>query len=312
MRYIKFSLFILAILCLSCEKKLDISEFRDDFGNYQPELKVEGLLQQDDPASSVIRIIQTSTVTNRDVFNGVDDDGDGIVDEDDEIIPLIQDTSATVKVTNLNSGEVTDFQYFANADSVVRVDSNNVVISIPYGGYKPASANFQIENYAQYSIEIQSRDFQKTITGVTTVYPPVTFIDTLYNFAENFVTMNVSDQKELFWTSDPAVTAYYMTFEEITEDGLEYYESYTISRDNDLTELYSNVSVGKDLLWGLNFEIVLKLTIEAFSPEYGRYIFSELPLNDPQRSNLRDENGYPVMGCFGAAAADTLIIIIEE
>jgi hypothetical protein len=56
----------------------------------------------------------------------------------------------------------------------------------------------------------------------------------------------------------------------------------------------------------------LKFTVEEQGPEYGRYIFSDLPLKDPQRSNLRDENGNPVMDCFGAIAAQNIFIVIEE
>ena len=312
MKYIKMLFIILATLWFSCEKELDITEFEDDFGNYQPELKIEGLLQQDKPEDSIIRIIQTSTVTNPSIFNGRDDDGDGEVDEEDEILPQIQDTSAIVKVRNLNSGEVIDFQYLAAADSIVRVDSNNVVITIPYGGYKPVSGNFQIDDYAQYQLEVNSADFNKTITGVTTVYPPVTFIDTLFTFSGNQTTMNANDDKEIFWRSDPEVTAYFLTYEELTIDGYEFIDSGARARNNDLSELYANASIGKEFIFGVNFEIILRITVEALSPEYGRYIFSNLPLKDPQRSNLRDENGEPVMGCFGAVAADTLLIVVEE
>ena len=128
---------LLSTICLSCERELSVADFRDEFGNYRPELKVEGLLQQDKPEDSIIRIIRTDTITNTDVYNGIDDDGDGDIDEYDETLPLIQDTTAIVKVTNLNSGEESEFQYIATANSfVIREgeDSNDV---IPYGGYKP-------------------------------------------------------------------------------------------------------------------------------------------------------------------------------
>ena len=181
---------LLSTICLSCERELDVADFRDEFGNYQPELKVEGLLQQDKPEDSIIRIIRTDTITDTDVYNGIDDDGDDDIDEYDEILPLIQDTTATVKVTNLNSGVETEFEYVAVADSFVIRDDDSFgirdgVTMVPYGGYKPKSNGFQIEIYAQYQIEVHSREFDKTITGVTTVYPPVEFvdIDTLFALA---------------------------------------------------------------------------------------------------------------------------------
>jgi len=321
---------LLSTICLSCERELSVADFRDEFGNYRPELKVEGLLQQDKPEDSIIRIIRTDTITNTDVYNGIDDDGDGDIDEYDETLPLIQDTTAIVKVTNLNSGEESEFQYIATANSfVIREDedsndregedSNDV---IPYGGYKPKSNSFQIEIYAQYQIEIYSRAFDKTITGVTTVYPPVEFIniDTLSTFDNDYITLKSDDEKAIFWQSDLNVTSYFITVEvseQIHEDSpeFEFVDSFSSSRDNDLTEEHKDVSIGKE-----NFQVsqqadagtVLKITVEALSPEYGRYIFSSLPLNDTQRSNLRDQDGKPVMGAFGATAAKSMHIAFEE
>ena len=314
---------LFSTIWFSCEKDLSITDFEDEFGNYQPELKVEGLLQQDKPEDSIIRIIRTSAITDTDVYNGKDDDGDGDIDEYDETLPLIQDTSATVKITNLNSGEEFDFQYVAVADSFVHWedeedgDFSDESTMIPYGGYKPKSDNFQVESYAQYQIEVHSREFDKTITGVTTVYPPVEFIDTLSTFDEDSVTMKSDDKKEILWKSDLNVTAYYITHERVyqtlgNEGESDYLFSYKSSRDNDLTKEYNNASIGKEIIWEANAGTVLKITVEALSPEYGRYIFSSLPLKDPQRTNLRDEDGKPVMGCFGATAAKSIHIAFEE
>ena len=71
---------LLSTICLSCERELSVADFRDEFGNYRPELKVEGLLQQDKPEDSIIRIIRTDTITNTDVYNGIDDDGGSVHD----------------------------------------------------------------------------------------------------------------------------------------------------------------------------------------------------------------------------------------
>jgi hypothetical protein len=307
-----FLIILLAALWVSCEQVLDPSDFEDEFGDYRPELKIEGLLQQDKPEDSIVRIIKTITFLDRDINNGIDDDGDDEIDEEDEILPLIQDTSATVKVTNLNSGEAIDFHYLEDADSIVRLDDEGEVITIPYGGYKPVSGDFQLENYAQYQIEIYSRDFDQTITGVTTAYPPVFFTDPNFNVYGKQVTMNVNDQKEILWISDPEVTSYFLTYEEITDERAEFLGSTSRAADPDLSQSYPNGSVGREYLFGWDSEVVLRLTVEAFSPDWGRYIFSELPFKDPQRTNLLDQNGNPVMGCFGVSAANSILIIIEE
>ncbi len=340
---------ILVILCslllISCEKDLDINDFEDEFGDYQSELKVEALLQQDKPDDSIVRITRTSPITDSDIHNGIDDDGDSLIDEYDEILELIQDTSATVTVTNLNSGQASYFQYVAMADSFINSQEENMHTHIfihehdgaypdtiiyehshpiiggdemvSYGGYKPTSPDFQIEAYAPYQIEIYSSEFDRTITGETTIYPAVDFIDSLYTFQDSVVFLNPEGRKDIFWKSDLNVTAYYITYEElvfISEDEweFEFLFSYLSSRDNDLTDRYGAVSIGRVIIGDAEAGTVIRLTIEALSPDYGQYLFSELPLNDPQRSNLRDQDGQPVMGCFGATAAKQLYIVFNE
>ncbi|MBW2539804.1 MAG: hypothetical protein JRE27_09385, partial [Deltaproteobacteria bacterium] len=142
-----FLIVLLAALWVSCEKVLDPSDFEDEFGDYRPELKIEGLrpelkieglLQQDKPEDSIVRVDKTITFTDKIIHDGIDDDrvdktitftdkiihdgidddGDGEIDEEDEVLPLIHDTSATVKVTNLNSGEVIDFHYLEDAGTI--------------------------------------------------------------------------------------------------------------------------------------------------------------------------------------------------
>ena len=327
MQTIRTSLILLlSTICLSCERELDVSDFRDDFGNYQPELKVTGRLRQDKPEDSIIRIIRTEAITDSDVFDGIDNDGDGEIDEYDETLPLVQDTTATVTVTNLNSSEKYEFQYAELVDrEIIRYredsDGEGTTNIIPDGGYKPKSNRFQVELYAQYRIEIYSRAFDKTITGETTVYPPVEFIDidTLSTLDDDHITLKSNDEKTIFWKSDLNVSSYFVTIEvseRIHEGEPESVSltTFSLSRDNDLTETHG-VSIGKENFFvnrGSNAGKLLRITVEALSPEYGHYIFSSLPLNDARRSNLRDQDGKPVMGAFGATAAKSIHVAIEE
>ena len=335
MRILRFSLVMLLVMMfLSCERELDVADFRDDFGNYQPELKVEGLLDHDTPNDSIVRIIRTEAVTESDVFDGIDNDRDGEIDEFDETLPLIQDTTATVTVTNLNSGEEYEFQYVTVAEEfLIRefirehgdADGESERKVFGDGGYKPKSDRFQVELYAQYRLEIYSKAFDQTITGVTTVYPPVEFIniDTLSTFDDDRITLKSDDEKAIYWRSDFDVTSYFVTVATVVEllgrsleneQFVESVSSYSSSRDKDLTEKHG-VSIGIENFFvnrEANAGKILSITVEALSPEYGRYIFSSLPLNDAQRSNLRDQDGKPVMGAFGAAAAKSIQVAIEE
>ena len=319
-------LMLLSTICLSCERELEVADFNDDFGNYQPELKVEGRLRHDNPEDSIIRLIRTEAITDSDVFNGIDDDGDGDIDEYDETLPIVLDTSATVKVTNLSSSEEYEFQYVElHGRTVIWHDEDLEVeifrYEIPDGGYKPVSDRFQVQPYAQYRIEIYSRAFGKTIAGVTTAYPPVEFIDidTLSTYDDDRITLKSGDEKAIYWKSDLNVTSYFVTVEvsERLRNGQPEsgsVTSFSLSRDNDLTETHG-VSIGKEnyiVNRESNAGKLLTITVEALSPEYGSYIFSSLPLNDARRSNLRDQDGKPVMGAFGATAAKSIDVEIEE
>ncbi len=321
---------LLSTICLSCERELEVADFKDDFGNYQPELKVTGRLRQDNPADSIIRIIRTEAITDSDVFDGIDNDGDGRIDEHDETLPLLQDTTAIVTVTNLNSGVEYEFQYVELADRIViwyneGFNGEHTRNEIPDGGYKPKSNRFQVEFYTPYRIKVYSKAFDKSITGETTVYPPVEFIniDTLSTFDDDHITLKRDDEKAIYWKSDLNVTSYFVTVEvserirdDILGSGFVPSTSYSSSssRDNDLTEQHG-VSIGKENFFvrrESNAGKVLRITVEALSPEYGSYIFSSLPLNDARRSNLRDQDGKPVMGAFGATAAKSIHVAIEE
>ena len=335
MRILRFSLVMLLVMMfLSCERELDVVDFRDDFGNYQPELKVEGLLDHDTPNDSIVRIIRTEAVTESDVFDGIDNDRDGEIDEFDETLPLIQDTTATVTVTNLNSGEAYEFQYVTVAEEfLIRefireygdADGESERKVFGDGGYKPKSDRFQVELYTQYRLEIYSKAFDQTITGVTTVYPPVEFIDidTLSIIDDDRITLKSDEENAIYWRSDFDVTSYFVTVATVVEllgrsleneQFVESHDSFSLSRDTDLTEQHG-VSIGKESFFvgrEANAGKILSITVEALSPEYGRYIFSSLPLNDAQRSNLRDQDGKPVMGAFGATATKSIQVAIEE
>jgi hypothetical protein len=69
-------LLVLVLSILGCTEELSIADFADDFKNYEVELRIEGLLDQQDFSNSVIRIDRTILVTDTSLFNGVDDNGD--------------------------------------------------------------------------------------------------------------------------------------------------------------------------------------------------------------------------------------------
>jgi len=69
-------LVLLFLLVGACTEKLSIADFADDFENYEVELRIEGILDQQDFSKSIIRIDRTILVTDTSLFNGIDDNGD--------------------------------------------------------------------------------------------------------------------------------------------------------------------------------------------------------------------------------------------
>jgi hypothetical protein len=53
--------------------------------------------------------------------------------------------------------------------------------------------------------------------------------------------------------------------------------------------------------------------IFTFSESYrDYYYYSQLPLDDPERTNLRDQNGNPVMGAFGSLSSEKIFFRIID
>ncbi len=318
MKKIILLIILISTFWFSCEKDLKITDFEDDFGNYEPELKVEAILRPDNPKESIIRMYSTISVTDISILNGIDDDGDGDIDEYDEILDKIQDSTATVKITDLSNGIVYDFEYVDSADSFFTYTETEIFdyteSIVYYKGYKLKQTDSEISlgYMTNYRIDIDSKLFDKEITGETTTYPCVEFIDTLYTFDQDTIIMNIKDEKEIFWKSNLEVSAYVVSLEEyIPGIGFVNLYSYRMSRDNDFLDKYPNYSIGRNFLFGLE-EGYFMFTVEALNPDYGKYLFSQLPLNDPQRTNLRDKSGSPVMGSFGSITSKSIIVKIVK
>ncbi len=149
------ALIVAMLLIVSCQEELSITEFADDYSAYQPELRIEAILDAVEPMNSIVRVDRTILVTDTSLFNGRDDDGDwdpltddtgedgvfasdgpfgsekdegegnGVpdpgephVDEYDEIISQLHVSTLTIQLYDSASGELMmDFAYEAQAGS---------------------------------------------------------------------------------------------------------------------------------------------------------------------------------------------------
>lgn len=71
-----FGLILLALVSVSCTEELSIADFAEDFESYEVEIRIEGVLDQNDFSKSIIRVDRTVLVTDTSLFNGRDDNGD--------------------------------------------------------------------------------------------------------------------------------------------------------------------------------------------------------------------------------------------
>ncbi|MBC8193201.1 MAG: hypothetical protein ISR87_10145 [Candidatus Marinimicrobia bacterium] len=70
------SIATLVMIFTGCTEELSIADFAEDFESYEVELRVEGVLDQNDFSKSIIRMDKTILVTDTSLFNGIDDNGD--------------------------------------------------------------------------------------------------------------------------------------------------------------------------------------------------------------------------------------------
>ena len=66
---------IILLLILGCKKELDITQFADDFSFYDQELRIEAIILSND-SSAIVRIDKTFLITDSELYDCIDDDGD--------------------------------------------------------------------------------------------------------------------------------------------------------------------------------------------------------------------------------------------
>ena len=339
----------LSALCMfsGCQEELDIAEFADEYGDYKEELRIEAILDVVDPLSSVVRVDRTILVTDTTIFNGRDDDGDwdievddvgedgisadsgmpGIkrdegegngrpdpgephVDELDEILSQIHDTTVTVILWDMTiDSKALDFAWNPEADSFTIAggppmgfnhgpDEERVEV-VTYGAYKPSAVYDTIAIDYDHVYEFRITTDELLITG--TVYPlppPVFDIDTLA--VDDTLQVELGGPGQLTWTTVQEATVYWVLIEEVLgPDSLRT----MISHPSAPVEQRDDGSwIGQEPL-SMFPPGLYRWTVSVPSRAYGAYVFSQLPMRDEQVSNLRDENEEVVLGIAGSAAS---------
>ena len=74
MKTYKILLIIIGLLSnYSCEKELSITEFSDDFSNYEPELRIEALILPTEN-TAIVRVDKSYTLMDTTLYDCIDND----------------------------------------------------------------------------------------------------------------------------------------------------------------------------------------------------------------------------------------------
>jgi len=259
--------------------------------------------------------------------NGRPDPGEPHVDEYDEIIPHLHDSTATISLSNIQTdspyfGQTVEFVWNSQADSFQTVrelqensEEEIIIETVFYGGYCPPG-NITLHANCEYEININSPVFGLIITGSTSTIPAVNF---LTNFPLPPATMvgdtmvlayNIGGQ--VFWESDPRCAVYYIKLEQVVQlDSLIILYEHPNYPLEDLKASNQGRPVGVEPITAVIAPGLYLLTVSTLDENYGRYYYSNLPLKDPEKSNLRDQYGNPVMGVIGSKASKSIFIRIN-
>jgi len=360
----------------ACEKELDLAQFEDDFGDYEPEVRIEAIITPYPYSESkfiwdysvVVRVDRSITIDDTKIYNGRDDNGnwqnytdengngqwdegeplnddlgeDGMigqangfpardkgegngkpdygepnVDEYEEILPLIHDTTAIVSVTNLTKqtthplvwhGVAAGFQYLGQNYS----DWKANVLTGHYGGYVPD--NWRISYWTEansvfeFSVNLPNRNLM--VTGQTQLIPPAVFMESGFTRVCDTLFVPYGSSGGIKWSSDPRSTVYCVRTEFQSGGIFNLLREHPNFANQELTAANGGVPVGiepitSDLVPGL-----WRIVVITMDENYSRYYYSSLPLKDPEKSNLRDQEGNVVRGVAGSKAETGIYVRI--
>lgn len=351
------ALLLTSALLVACTEELSIADFADDFKDYEVELRIEGVLDQQDFSNSIIRIDRTILVTDTSLFNGIDDNGDwesytdvngngkwdegeplnddiggeyqgpdlpplgqgnGIpdpgephVDDYIEILPQIHDSSmvSVVLRDSVTSALVAEFVWKSNAGTFdvsygpggpPDVAAQNPYVRYTYGAYVPDTpyVTVKLDSSKIYLVEITTPDDRiiSASTDIVTLPKNLKWENTMW--VNDTLVTPVNNFAYLTWNS-PMESVYSVLKLDLffRADSIKEFYSYTraafqLDPETDLP-LFQESFLGYPL--GM-----YHLTISTLNNQYGRYLYSGLPLRDRSLSNWRDQDGRVVLGALGS------------
>lgn len=355
------TIFLLILLGLGgCEEEMLLTEFTDYEFDYQPEIRIEAILNTEFPEQTVVRIDYSIPVTDTTIFNKQDDDGDWVgftdlngngkwddgeplnddvgadgypsvdneyltpdegegdglptpgephIDEVDEIISQLHDSTFTVELYRKSSGaRVADFAWLAQADSfatIINYETEQKEI-VRYGGYKLTNLLDPIAYNEEYEFRVSGGDRQIRASFVPR--PPVQFLTMFSAMHNDTLIVTEADTLAPVWTTGVDPIVFWIKVEKIWRpDSIEIVSDHPSAPLNVQNGMY----IGGDFV-GMYFPGLYRWTVFVPSHNYGRYVYSSLPITDSSISNWRDQDGKLVLGCAGSMAPKSIYVRIDR
>jgi hypothetical protein len=69
--------------------------------------------------------------------------------------------------------------------------------------------------------------------------------------------------------------------------------------------------LGLEPLTGQIFPGLYRFSVSVIDPAFGEYYYSNLPVNDSEKSNLLDQEGRSIMGVVGSIAKNSIWLRVQ-
>ena len=241
--------------------------------------------------------------------DGLPTPGEPHIDELDEIISQLHDSTFTVELYKNSSGtKVADFTWQAKADSMEIIENYETELKelIWYSGYKLTTLLEPIDYDEEYEFRVTKNSSE--IRAAFQPEPPVNYLTEWFTMDNDTLIATEADSLAPIWSTGSNPIVYWIMTERIwTTDFIEIISDHPsapiglqngIYLDGDFTTLY--------------FPGLYRWTVYVPSHNYGQYVYSSLPITDSSISNWRDENGDVVLGCAGSMAMKSIYVRINK
>ena len=294
---------------------------RDDNGDWESYTDVNGngLWDEDEPLNDDIGIaIRGPLGLFEGRGNGIPDAGEPRVDDYNEILPQIHDSTLSIILLDAETNIIAEFEWVTIAGEFEEsfggghgpMDDNSFLYAYSFGGYKPKSEYSELQispgNEVQFKLETLGGN---TIQGSTTPVREANQFDALFShWSNDTLIINQYSLEGISWiTSLQSYISSAKVEKVISPDSLVKEFSGILSSEemNEIGESIYNMSIFF-LSQGL-----YQLTVNVFDENYGNYLISELPLRDESLSNLRDQNDTVVLGIAGSITDSKLYFRIN-